>query len=60
MDAGMDFAVVRFFGRHVMELIQKQILDDYLGEQPVGTCIIMATDHASHPFVAHAPTMRVP
>jgi O-acetyl-ADP-ribose deacetylase (regulator of RNase III) len=60
MDAGMDLAVVRFFGRHVMELIQKQILDDYLGEQPVGTCIIVPTGHASHPFVAHAPTMRVP
>ncbi len=38
MDAGMDLAVVRFFGRHVMERIQKQILDDFLGEQPVGTC----------------------
>jgi len=60
MDAGMVLAVVRFFGRHVMELIQKQILDDYLGEQPVGTCIIVPTGHASHPFVAHAPTMRVP
>ena len=60
MDAGMDLAVVRFFGRHVMERIQKQIIDDYLGEQPVGTCIIVPTDHAAHPFVAHAPTMRVP
>jgi len=28
MDAGMDLAVVRFFGRHVMESIQKQILED--------------------------------
>ncbi len=60
MDAGMDLAVVRFFGRHVMERIQKQILDDFLGEQPVGTCIIVPTDNAAHPFVAHAPTMRVP
>src|SRR5262249_35048980 len=60
MDAGMDLAVVRFFGRHVMERIQKQILEDYLGEQPVGTCIIVPTDHAMHSFVAHAPTMRVP
>jgi O-acetyl-ADP-ribose deacetylase (regulator of RNase III) len=60
MDAGMDLAVVRFFGRHVMERIQKRILDDYLGEQPVGTCVIVPTDHASHSFVAHAPTMRVP
>ncbi len=60
MDAGMDLAVVRFFGRRVMERIQKLILDDYLGEQPVGTCIVVPTDHAAHPYVAHAPTMRVP
>lgn len=60
MDAGMDLAVVRFFGRHVMERIQKQILEDFLGEQPVGTCIIVSTDQAAHPFVAHSPTMRVP
>ena len=60
MDAGMDLAVVRYFGRHVMELIQKRILEDYLGEQPVGTCLIVPTGHPSHPFVAHAPTMRVP
>jgi O-acetyl-ADP-ribose deacetylase (regulator of RNase III) len=60
MDAGMDLAVVRFFGRQVMERIQQRILDDYLGEQPVGTCIIVPTGHTVHPFVAHAPTMRVP
>jgi O-acetyl-ADP-ribose deacetylase (regulator of RNase III) len=60
MDAGMDLAVVRYFGTHVMEGIQKQILDDYLGEQPVGTCIIVPTGNAPHPFVAHAPTMRIP
>jgi len=60
MDAGMDLAVVRFFGQQVMEHIQKRILDDYLGEQPVGTCILAPTGHALHPFVAHAPTMRVP
>ena len=60
MDAGMDLAVVRYFGRHVMELIQKRILEDYLGEQPVGTCIVVPTGHAVHPFVAHAPTMRAP
>lgn len=60
MDAGMDLAVVRFFGRHVMERVQKRILEDYLGEQPVGTCIIVPTDHAVHSFIAHAPTMRVP
>ena len=60
MDAGMDLAVVRYFGRHVMESIQKHILDDHLGEQPVETCIIVPTNHPTHPFVAHPPTMRAP
>jgi O-acetyl-ADP-ribose deacetylase (regulator of RNase III) len=60
MDGGVDLAVVRYFGRHVMERIQARILADYLGEQPVGTCVIVPTDHPTHPFVAHTPTMRVP
>jgi O-acetyl-ADP-ribose deacetylase (regulator of RNase III) len=60
MDAGMDLAVVRYFGPQIMELIQKCIIDDYLGEQPVGTCIIVPTAHTTHPYVAHAPTMRAP
>ena len=60
MDAGMDLAVVRYFGHHVMELIQRRILEEYLGEQPVGTCVIVPTGHPTHPFVAHSPTMRVP
>jgi O-acetyl-ADP-ribose deacetylase (regulator of RNase III) len=60
MDAGMDLAIIRYFGHHVMELIQKRILDDFLGEQPVGTSIIIPTGNEAHPFVAHAPTMRIP
>jgi O-acetyl-ADP-ribose deacetylase (regulator of RNase III) len=60
MDAGMDLAVVRYFGRSLMEEIQRRILDDYLGEQPVGTCLLVPTGNAAHPFVAHAPTMRGP
>lgn len=60
MDAGMDLAVHKFFGPQVMERVQKQILTDYLGEQPVGTCLIVPTDHPKHPYMAHAPTMRVP
>lgn len=60
MDAGMDLAVVRHFGRHVMERVQQIILEDFLGEQPVGTSVIVPTDNPAHPFVAHAPTMRVP
>lgn len=60
MDAGIDRAVVRFFGEAVMRAVQQRILNDYLGEQPVGTCILIPTGQPEHPFVAHAPTMRVP
>ncbi len=60
MDAGIDLAVVRYFGTQIMERIQQQILDDHLGEQPVGTCLITPTGHPAHPYVAHAPTMRTP
>lgn len=60
MDAGIDLAVVKFFGRYVMEEIQRRILKEFLGEQPVGTSMIVGTGHSEHPYVAHTPTMRVP
>jgi len=60
MDAGMDLAVLKFFGPQLQENIQKLILDEYLGEQPVGTCLLAPTGHVRHPYVAHAPTMRIP
>lgn len=60
MTAGIDAAVVEFHGAGLMERLQERILAEYLGEQPVGTCIIEATGTPGYPFVAHAPTMRVP
>lgn len=60
MDAGMDLAVVRFFGTQLMSDIQRLILEDYLGEQTVGTSIILPTHNVIHPFVAHTSTMRAP
>ncbi|MFT5106555.1 MAG: O-acetyl-ADP-ribose deacetylase (regulator of RNase III) [Pseudoalteromonas tetraodonis] len=60
MDAGIDLAMLRFFGRQLMEVIQARILSDYCGEQPVGTSFILETGHAKFPLVAHTPTMRAP
>ena len=60
MTAGIDAAVVRFFGATIMERVQQRIMDDFLGEQPIGTAFGLATGHASIPFLVHAPTMRVP
>jgi O-acetyl-ADP-ribose deacetylase (regulator of RNase III) len=60
MTAGIDAAVVRFFGEDLMRRVQYHIMDQFFGEQPVGTAFIEPTNHPAIPFIAHAPTMRVP
>src|SRR5690606_36896637 len=60
MDGGVDLAITRFFGIELQERVQQHILDKFLGEQPVGTSIIVETDYEKRPFLAHTPTMRVP
>jgi hypothetical protein len=60
MDGGVDLAITRFFGVSLMDCVQARIVTEYRGEQPVGTCEIIPTGHAEHPYIAHAPTMRVP
>src|SRR5262245_21450407 len=60
MTAGIDAAVVRFFGLEIMRRVQHHILNQYLGEQPIGTAFILPTHHEHCPYLAHSPTMRVP
>jgi O-acetyl-ADP-ribose deacetylase (regulator of RNase III) len=40
MDGGVDLAIVQFFGFELMDSMQERILNDYLGEQPVGVSFI--------------------
>jgi O-acetyl-ADP-ribose deacetylase (regulator of RNase III) len=60
MDGGTDAAIIRFFGDSFQTRVQQHIMADYLGEQPVGTSLIVETANPQHPFLAHTPTMRVP
>ena len=60
MTAGIDAAVVDRFGEGLMRRVQDRIMDAYMGEQPIGTAFVVPTDDPTLPFVAHAPTMRVP
>ena len=60
MDGGVDLAIIDYFGVGLMRRVQEIIREDYLGEQPVGTSIIVETDNDEHPYIAHTPTMRVP
>lgn len=60
MNAGIDAAVIRFHCEDLMRRVQFRILDEYLGEQPIGTSFIEPTGNPNYPFIAHSPTMRVP
>lgn len=60
MDGGFDQALTEYFGPRLQQEVQRRIRDQYLGEQPVGTCLMVATPSDHHPWIAHAPTMRVP
>lgn len=60
MDGGVDLAIINYFGIELMDKVQAHIIEEYLGEQPVGTSFIIETGHPHHPFLAHTPTMRVP
>ncbi len=60
MNAGIDAAVIHFHGQELMRRIQARIMDEFLGEQPIGTSFIEPTGNPDYPFIAHSPTMRVP
>jgi O-acetyl-ADP-ribose deacetylase (regulator of RNase III) len=60
MDGGTDGAIIRFFGDALQKRVQKRIVEEFLGEQPVGTSMIVETSHPEHPYLAHTPTMRIP
>lgn len=60
MTAGIDAAVIRAFGEELMRRVQHRIMNDYFGEQPVGTAFVIATGSEAIPHLVHSPTMRVP
>ena len=64
MDGGVDGAISSYFGWHVMRRVHDVLLRDFLGEQPVGTSIIVLgnenAEETGNKYVAHTPTMRIP
>ncbi|MFX0602866.1 macro domain-containing protein [Escherichia coli] len=60
MDGGVDAAITAFFGTQLQSRVQNHIICEYLGEQPVGSAFVIETGHNHHPWLVHAPTMRVP
>lgn len=64
MDGGVDGAITGYFGEQMMKRVQQKIIDEYCGEQPVGTSFIIRGNEEwnqnKNKYVAHTPTMRVP
>lgn len=70
MDGGVDQCITDYFGVQMMHRVQNRIIQEYAGEQPVGTSIIVrgltkdmiGTENRwdRMKYVAHTPTMRVP
>jgi len=60
MDGGVDAAITVFFGDQLQKRVQQRVLDEFDGEQPIGTSFIIPTRNSKHPYLAHTPTMRVP
>jgi O-acetyl-ADP-ribose deacetylase (regulator of RNase III) len=70
MDGGVDQCITDYFGVQMMHRIQRRIIGEFAGEQPVGTSIVVPgltddmigteTRFDRMKYVAHTPTMRVP
>lgn len=59
MDGGYDAAITEYFGRDLQLSIQNKIIEEYFGEQPVGTSISIKIPN-SDVLLIHTPTMRTP
>jgi O-acetyl-ADP-ribose deacetylase (regulator of RNase III) len=60
MDGGVDLAIIKFFGKELENSVQRYIVKNYDGEQPIGSTFIIETKNKVHPYLAHTPTMRIP
>jgi len=60
MDGGLDLAIRDQLGFGVQEEAQRQIVARFHGELPIGSAVVVKTDHERWPHLVVAPTMRVP
>ncbi|MDE6029671.1 MAG: macro domain-containing protein [Clostridiales bacterium] len=59
MDGGYDEAITAWFGSDLQDRVQKYIIDNLYGEQPICTSIMLDTNLAGIKLI-HVPTMRTP
>ncbi len=59
MDGGYDFALTEWYGDQLQKRVQQYIIENYYGEQPVGTSFVIETNK-DHQYLIHTPTMQTP
>lgn len=59
MDGGYDLALRNYYGIQLQDRVQKYIIENFYGEQPVGTSFLTSTGKDNQ-FIIHTPTMRTP
>jgi O-acetyl-ADP-ribose deacetylase (regulator of RNase III) len=59
MDGGIDMTIEKFIPK-IETKVQDIIKHEYSGQLPVGNCVLVETKHSQIPWIAYAPTMRVP
>lgn len=59
MDGGYDLYLRNYFP-DLQKRVRVVVHEQYGGEQPVGTSVIVNTGDRKHPYCAHTPTMRYP
>ena len=74
MDGGYDKAIIDYYGPQLMEHVKYKIINDWYGEQPVGTSMSVPITNRFYtkklngedkeiiynPILIHTPTMRTP
>jgi O-acetyl-ADP-ribose deacetylase (regulator of RNase III) len=59
MDGGIDLAISSLIPG-LQERVSARVYEEWLGEQPVGTSMLVATGFERFPWLGHTPTMRAP
>ena len=59
MDGGYDLAITECFGEQLQNRVQQYIVDNFFGEQPVGTSFIIDSGRPGCSLI-HTPSMRTP
>lgn len=60
MNGGVDNALRNFFGSSLEKRVMEHIQVQFSGEHNVGSAFVIETKNSKHPWLVHAPTMRVP